>query len=151
MPALTVKLDERDLAMTQEKLRPELVTEPAAELVAQASAFAVREAREGARELGGIPASLVAEGRGLEAKVVSRHPGAVPMELGRRPGAAMPPPDALERYGHGLGIVIARAIARRGIRGRFFVRNARTKLRNTELPRLIEQAQRRIRARWGAR
>jgi hypothetical protein len=50
------------------------------------------------------------------------------MEFGRRPGAAGPPSNALERWAHlvlgdvRLAFVVARAIHRRGIRGRFFMR-----------------------------
>ncbi len=54
------------------------------------------------------------------------------MEYGRRPGR-MPPPSALERWVHlvlgvpteeapGVAYTVARAIARRGIRGRFFLK-----------------------------
>lgn len=53
------------------------------------------------------------------------------MEFGRRPGAKMPPPDALERWVHlklgtvegsGVGFVIARSIARKGIKGKRFMK-----------------------------
>ena len=52
------------------------------------------------------------------------------MEEGRRPGGKMPPPRELHgwmrRHGIPLGMafVIARSIARRGIKGRFFMRQA---------------------------
>lgn len=55
------------------------------------------------------------------------------MEFGREPGAKMPPPSALERWVHlvlgvsdddapGVALVVARNIARRGIKGRFFMK-----------------------------
>lgn len=55
------------------------------------------------------------------------------MEFGRRPGARMPPPSALERWVRlklgvppnrvaGVAFVIARSIARKGIKGRFFMK-----------------------------
>jgi len=55
------------------------------------------------------------------------------MELGRRPGAAMPPVDALMRWVHlkmgisnekarGVAYVVARAISRRGIKGYFYLK-----------------------------
>ena len=55
------------------------------------------------------------------------------MEFGRRPGATMPPPQALERWVHlQLGVsveeaprvafLVARAIGRRGIKGREFMK-----------------------------
>ncbi len=54
------------------------------------------------------------------------------MEFGRRPGAKMPPPSALERWVHlvlrvpnenarGVAYTVARSIARRGIKGRRFM------------------------------
>lgn len=54
------------------------------------------------------------------------------MEFGRRPGAKMPPPSALERWVHlvlgvptsearGAAFTVARAIARKGIKGRRFM------------------------------
>lgn len=57
------------------------------------------------------------------------------MEKGRRPGARMPPPQALERWVHiqlgvpneralSVAFVIARSIARRGIKGHFMLKNA---------------------------
>lgn len=50
------------------------------------------------------------------------------MEFGRTPGAAMPPIDALERWGHlklgvdGLGFILARSIAAKGIKGKRFMK-----------------------------
>lgn len=55
------------------------------------------------------------------------------MELGRRPGAAMPPVDALIRWVHlklgvsneqvrGVAFTVARAISRRGIKGYFYLK-----------------------------
>ncbi len=54
------------------------------------------------------------------------------MEFGRRPGARMPPPSALERWVHlvlgvptaearGVAYTVARGIARKGIKGRRFM------------------------------
>lgn len=54
------------------------------------------------------------------------------MEFGRKPGAKMPPPSALERWVHlvlkvpterarGVAFVVARAIGRRGIKGKKFM------------------------------
>jgi hypothetical protein len=54
------------------------------------------------------------------------------MEFGRRPGAKMPPPRALERWVHlvlkvpaaevkGVAYLVARAIARKGIKGKRFL------------------------------
>lgn len=150
--SLSVEFDRRQTGRIRDRLGDgALVREPAEDLLREASEFAAREAREGARGLGGIPGSISAEVHGLEAKVSSGHAAALPMEFGRRPGATMPPPDAFARYGEEVKFVLARSVARRGIKGRFFMRNAREKLQNTELPRLIQQAAQRIAERWGAR
>lgn len=56
----------------------------------------------------------------------------VVMEFGRKPGAKMPPPSALERWVHlvlgvpddqapGVALTVARSIARKGIKGRRFM------------------------------
>ncbi len=60
------------------------------------------------------------------------------MELGRRPGAKMPPPSALERWVHlqlgvpneevmSVAFLVARAIARHGIKGRKFMKRGLAK------------------------
>jgi hypothetical protein len=79
--------------------------------------------------VGTFPGSLVGKvGSTLKDEV---YPAV--MEFGRRPGAKMPPPSALERWVHlklgvpaevqrGVAFTVARAIARRGIKGRFFMR-----------------------------
>lgn len=56
-------------------------------------------------------------------------------ESGRMPGKKMPPPSALERWvylvlgvpeaeAHGVAFVVARAIGRRGLKGKFFLTRA---------------------------
>ena len=137
-----------DMERAQRKLTPQLYLSFLEELIRNASTFALREAQSAAQGLGGIPSSLLAEVRGLDAKVTSAHRGALVREFGRRAGAKLPPPGALERYGRDT-FPIAQAIARRGIRGRFFLRKAREALRRSEFPRLIEIAKRRIQQRWG--
>ena len=63
------------------------------------------------------------------------YPYPVVMEYGRKPGAKMPPPSAIERWVHlvikpparqlkGVAYVVARAIGKRGIKGKFFLTNA---------------------------
>ena len=68
--------------------------------------------------------------------IVSPYPYPLVVEFGRSPGS-MPPPSALERWVHlvlkvptedalGVAFVVARSIARRGIRARPFLHNAFT-------------------------
>lgn len=75
------------------------------------------------------------------------------MDQGRRPGAAMPPPQALagwaRRHGYsGSLFVLARSIARRGIRGRFFMqRGYQATVR--ALPAATAKFARDVQAAWG--
>ena len=74
------------------------------------------------------------------------------MEEGRKPGGAMPPPDALEIWGRrvlgreGLGFVLARSIQRKGIRPRLFFRRAIHKATKIEKSKLDNHVGRVIRA-----
>ena len=85
-----------------------------------------------------ISTSVKSVGPNIEGRVFStiRSPYAYPlvMEFGRRPGK-MPPPSALRRWVQlvikppgelvdGLAYIVARAIGRRGIKGRFFMKKA---------------------------
>lgn len=76
----------------------------------------------------------------------------VVMEGGRKPGSKMPPPSVLDQWARAHGIentfVLARAIARRGIKGRFFRRKGRAAVRR-ELPRLIEVMSHALDVIWG--
>lgn len=99
----------------------------AARVVKAAAQLAHRVAVEGAP--GHVARSLSVDTRGLDASVSSPLPEALPIERGRRPGT-FPPPDALLAWAQAHGFtgppfVLARAIARRGIKGRFFMRAAR--------------------------
>ena len=122
---------------------------------------AERAAREGApRDTSALVRDIAAEVRPLEARV--RMPRNLTyfsvMELGRRPGGRMPPPDALAGWArrHGLPthrgflFVLARSIARRGIKGRFFMRAARAQTAR-EMPAQAEAAARELEAEFGRR
>ncbi len=125
---------------------PELAPPELGRAVREASDVAVREARSNASGLGGIPGSLAARSEGaLGAAVYSRHPGAFPQEYGRRAGAPMPPPNVFGAD----GFPIARAIARRGYRGRFFLRRAADRLARSELRDILARAGDRIADAWG--
>lgn len=70
------------------------------------------------------------------------------MEFGRAPGT-MPPSDALERWGHlklgidGLGFVLARSIAARGIKGKHFMKRGLESSRK-KIAGFFDQAKQRI-------
>lgn len=87
-------------------------------------------------------------GRPLGGVVRSEHPAAAVLEHGRRPGARMPPTqpiaDWVRRHGISAPVyVIARAIARRGIRPRRIFTNA-VRVTENRLPELIRRAERRM-------
>ena len=130
----------------------ELYRRPVEELMREAADFALREARSNAKDLGGIPAALHAEVRGFRASVVGRAPGIRIMEVGRKPlvaGGKFPPPSSFARYGdERVQFLIASAVVKRGIKGRFFVRKARGKLQRSEFGRLIRLAKKAIAAGW---
>ena len=131
-----------------------------------------RYAREGVvKDTAGLANSIESSAKGLNGRVFSRAAHALPVEFGRKPGK-MPPPKALlgwvrrhtgafsirtrRRLGgrnqaaedRSVAFLIARAIGRRGTKGRFFFRKAHQRMRN-ELPTLIRQTQREIERLWG--
>lgn len=153
---MTVYSELRGAGVVKERLGPQDVSRSRDRLLHDVAAFGHREAVQGARGLGGVPGSLTPAVQGLTASVISRHPGAFPGEVGRRPGARIPPLAAIAgwaaRHGlEGLAFPIARAIARRGIKGRFFMRHARERLVNYEVPRLVDRSKREIAEAWGRR
>jgi glycyl-tRNA synthetase beta subunit len=108
-------------------------------LLKKASLFGERAAREGApRDTSALARSIVSESSESSARVFTPLNYAMTVEEGRRPGAKMPPPEALRgwarRHGfQGSLFVLARAIARRGIKGRFFMKAATQKV-NQKMP-----------------
>jgi hypothetical protein len=119
--------------------------------VLQLSALtAQREAQQAAYEFkdtATLARSITSDITGTTARVWSPLTYAAVMEQGRRPGAKMPPPAALagwaRRHGFqtdpGSLFVLARAIGRRGIAGRFYFRRAAEALQR-QLPSIIAQA-----------
>lgn len=88
------------------------------------------------------------------ALVGTRVKYAVAVHEGRRAGAAMPPPDRLKgwarRHGKIPPYVLARAIGRRGIKARPFMRDALDRLRGV-ISLLLSKAVADIEAEWGRR
>lgn len=133
-PTLTITIDPRDLAELKSKLGPKLY-EPAIGLAISRLALGVeRVAKEGApKDTRALMRDIRADIRPLEAKV---HPPRQleyfkVQEFGRRAGRRMPPPRALLGWlrRHGIdpraAFVVARAIGRRGLKGRFYMKAAR--------------------------
>jgi len=140
------------------KLTPALVKVPAMGIVRDAAAYALRETSAGVPTFTGASShSFVSQirGDGLSAKIRPSRAYAkmATLEYGRHAGRALPPPRALRAWAAahgmtGLEFVLARAIARRGVKGRFFMRRAKDKVRSHELPRLIDRARRQILSDW---
>lgn len=152
---MTVSIEVQNEEEIQRKLTPDLYLPATHTLLKDASTFATHEAQAGAtRDIGAIAHTIQAEVRTpMEINVRSRHPGALSAEFGRHPGTAPPPASALAGWAsrHGMGgleFVLAKAISRRGIKGRFFLRAAREKLQRTEMPRLLRKAADEIERKW---
>lgn len=148
-----IRVNQADFDAAQRKLTT--IARPALERVVQRSApIAESLARQEApRDTGGIAQSLHAQVRGLEMNVRSAHPGALAVEFGRH-STQMPPVSALRAWASRHGIddsavfPIARAIARRGIKGRFFMRRAKQRMHDIEIPALLRKAAGEIEDAW---
>ena len=130
---------------------PALVRDPASHMVRDAASFAVRETKSGAPS-GAIANSITAQVSPMEARIHGSN-AALVVEFGRHPGTAAPPTAALRQWAEAHGVAefvwaIAQAISRRGIKGRFFLKKALSKLRNQELPRLASKAAKEIGEEW---
>jgi hypothetical protein len=152
---MTISFELRGQQELERKLTPDLYLPAVHTLLKEASIYATREAQSGAqRDVGAIARTITAEVRSpMDIRIRSSHPGVVAAEFGRRAGAPAPPMSALrgwaERHGmRGLEFVLARAIARRGVKGLFFMRKARERLAQTEMPRLLRTAAYEIERKW---
>lgn len=153
---LTVEVN--GLQAIEGKLKnPQLVAAPLKTLLTDLGLLAQRVARQEApRDTAGLQRSLGLEVKPLYATVSTALNYAPVMEFGRRPGARMPPPDALAGWArrHGLPasalFVLARAIGRRGIKGRFFMAKAKTAV-EAALPGRVDKMGKEIEKLWGGR
>lgn len=129
-----------------------LVSVPLSDMLRTASKEAEDYAKNRVRSLQSVADSLHSESRGLHAAVFSTHPAALHVEVGRRPGT-MPPSAKLVAWALKRGIprgalfVISRAIARRGIRGRYFMRGAKSRMK-TRWRQYLRAAAKDIERRW---
>ena len=106
-------------------------------------------------KLPSVATMIHAESRSLSAVVKSTHPASGYIEVGRKPGS-FPPVGALRFWASKRNIPadsvfpIARAIARRGIRGRFFMRAAEGNAKRN-WNKYLRSLDAGIRAKWGKR
>ncbi len=135
------------LEKLKKRLGPGVLNKALERGIAEASEIS-QEKAEGfvPRDTGAIANDLTTEVRGLEATIFSTLPHARLVEYGRKPGGKLPPPDALEGWAtrHGFRsrgtsvFVLARSIAQRGIKGRFFMRRAGRATKRA-LPRIFKR------------
>lgn len=150
---LSITFDERRLKSLQKKLGPELIVPPVAELIRTMSGLIQREAASLAPSV--LAPNIDASPTGpLSAKVSVMHAGVRAMEAGRKPlvaGGTFPPPSAFAYISSDVGaqFAIARAVAQRGTKGRFFMKKAKAKA-TRELPLAIKKAADAMRARLQA-
>lgn len=128
---------------------------PMRALLEDASKIAVDTARQNAPRglTGALAGGFTADIAPLSARVHTiggKYP--VVMEGGRKPGSKMPPASVLEQWARAKGFtntfVLARSIAKRGIKGRFFRRKARSAVRR-EMPRLLDRMASELERIWG--
>lgn len=148
---LSVSFDERKMEKIRAKLGPGLTLPPLKRLISDATKVAQEAAVDRAPTvLGSIIQRVITNP--LVGKVAVSHPGGRAMEAGRKPlaaGGKFPPPSAFAYITSDAGqqFAIARAVARRGTKGRFFMKKAKAKAQRM-LPQLAEKAAREIEGDW---
>lgn len=142
---LQVSVNPRQLASLRRKLEPRQYAQIIVGIAKKAADWGAEDIRSQHWDVGATTRNTVSEGTSFGARIVTRGAGALAVEHGRHAGRTMPNPDVLRDWAqrHGLAgfeFVIARAIARRGHRGRFFMSRTKRRLRTVEIPRLARQA-----------
>lgn len=139
------------------KLRnPGLVNEPFKRMLTDMSKIAQKTAREQAPH----HIKITRRTTQLMARVRAVGPDAATWEIGRKPGAKMPPTRGPKAAGFlnwmtsrgidpRLKFVIARSIARRGLQGRFYMRHAHD-VTEAALPARLQVMGNEIKATWNA-
>lgn len=152
---LTIEIKGLDRILRTVRDEPRLIVAPLRSAMEDLSLLAQREAIANApRDTAGLQRSIMREVKPMMARVYTNLQYAPVMEYGRRPGGRMPPPEALAGWARRHGFpqealfVLARAIARRGIKGRFFFRKAHDAVERA-LPARIQQLANEIERQWG--
>ena len=152
MATITVQL--QGLDQLKRKLKPKLYEKAVANLMEDMAIIGERTAKQRApRDTGALKRSIHSAVKPTSARVFSNLNYAVPVEYGRGRGKRMPPPNALHGWlrRHGIPVsaayVVARAIGRRGIKGRFFMKAAEEAIR-VKLPFMLKRASGAVAKKW---
>jgi hypothetical protein len=113
---------------------PRLVTLPVTEMLHTAAKEGEKVAISRVQGMSSVVRSIHSDSRALNARVYSTHRAAQHIEVGRKPGSRLPPVAVMARWAAERGFVadpflLARAVARRGIKGRYFMRGARSRMK----------------------
>lgn len=157
---VSTRIEIRHLDDLRRAVDPAIFTSEVEATVREAAIFTegrVRERSFATHDTSATARSWTSDVNGMSATVYSPLMSALIEEEGRRPGAKMPPPGALRgwaaRHGFptnsGALFTLARAIAKRGRPGRFYLRAATRDLED-RLPSMLVDTARRIRERFEA-
>jgi|TARA_R110002020_G_scaffold273457_4_gene488612 hypothetical protein len=162
--AFSMHIDPKDLKRLHEKLGEHAYLEAMTSVMHSAANLAERHAKQNVPvDTGALRRSINSDAKPLSARVFSNLNYAVPVEVGRKPGQRMPPPNALRGWARrklgnpNLAFVVARGIAKRGsaktkggryIGGRFFMRKALNEVKK-KLPYYMEEAAHYTAEQWG--
>jgi len=151
-PSITIEVEGLD--KLRKKLSPRTYEKAVATMMEDIAIVGERTAKQRApRDTGALKRSIHSDARPMSARIFSNLSYAVPVEVGRGKNKRMPPPHALHgwlrRHGkpQSAAYVVARAIGRRGIKGRFFMKAAADAIR-FKLPSMVERASGDIAKRW---
>jgi hypothetical protein len=151
-PAIRIEL--KGLDDLRRKLAPRTYEKAVANLMEDIAIVGERTAKQRApRDTGALKRSIHSAVKPTSARIFSNLNYAVPVEYGRGRGKRMPPPNALHGWlrRHGIPVsaayVVARAIGRRGIKGRFFMKAAVDAI-NMKLPFMLKRASGGVAKKW---
>lgn len=153
---MTLSAEVKGLEALQKKLRSPLFKQPLRNLLSDAADIAEIKAKRAApKDTSSMARNITPDVGSTKAKV------SLPrnleyyhvMEFGRKPGGKLPPLPAIAAWARRKGISasavfpIARAIARRGIKGRFFMRQAELAV-NKAMPGLLRKMGEEVGLEW---
>lgn len=150
-----VVIDKAQLSRIIDKVDPVIVDDQLLLMLQELAGTAHRVAvGQAPVDQGALRKDMAVEATSLSARVYFQNPQTyhTVMEEGRKPGGKMPPPAALAgwaaRHGMaGMEFVLARSIARRGTKGRFYMKAGAEAAQNA-LPSELRSMAARIQTQW---